>query len=148
MVKSVKGTTSGALMRKIEAGEKVEEGAIRREREKSRRGERSRKGRVVLCRAPKLLFTCCYPTAKWDTLFQETHWLMASVERPLPWLPLQMFTFCRLLEANKRVRTGHVRNFPPFEPLISFAVRGLENRQIMSHTCFLHSATVPTLQSC
>lgn len=43
----------------------------------------------------------------------------------------------------------HVHNFPPFEPLISFAVHWLKNRQIMSHTCFLHSATVPTLlRSC
>lgn len=42
--------------------------------------------------------TCCCPTAKSNTLFQQTHCLMASVERPLlgPWLPLQTLRVRRL----------------------------------------------------
>lgn len=85
--------------RRTERAEKQRQGS--RKTKMGREGKTQRRGRLVpglqikaggeqqLQAGPPS--TCCCTTAKWNTLFQQTHRLMASVGRPLarPWLPLQ-----------------------------------------------------------
>lgn len=55
--------------------------------------------------------TCCFATAKSNTLFQQRHCLMASVEGPLPgpWLPLQTHQSTCCADTHAEIHQGFLK---------------------------------------
>lgn len=144
MAKVTNSAISTTFMQKHKVEEKVEESGRRTQSERWRRG--GLKGRLQ---------RCCSPVSAPHTIPRDTPGngfrggtitVTASPDAQL----LQVALSKQTCDTSRSVHRTHARaNFPPFEALISFAVHPLENRQIRSHTCFLHWASVPTpLQPC